>query len=385
MKTFISLVIGIALITLILIGFARYQTRKPASERLSQLTASKASPTSTAKTNPVTTIATRLDVPWALAFLPNGDLLVTERDGTVRMLKKSSGLQEEPLLTIGDVLEIGEGGLMGIAVHPNYPSKPYVYFYYTSGQSGITVSNRLVRYTFKNNLFTDEKILIGSIPGSSNHDGGRIKFGPDGYLYITTGDSEDPSLAQNRNSLAGKILRVTDEGKAPPDNPFAKAGGNPLVYSYGHRNPQGLAWDSNGTLWETEHGRSTPTGFDEINIIESGKNYGWPTIQGDETKSAMVSPVRNSGPTTTWAPSGAVFVGDSLFFSGLRGQTLYEAVIKNNQITEFKEHFKNQFGRIREVIVGPDGMLYITTSNRDGRGTPANEDDRIIRINPERL
>lgn len=151
----------------------------------------------------------------------------------------------------------------------------------------------------------------------------------------------------------------------------------------GHRNPQGIAWDSKGQLWETEHGRSNPTGYDEINLIQGGKNYGWEIIQGNETGNGMETPKRNSGATTTWAPSGAAFIGNSLFFAGLKGETLYEAVIRNNQVVELREHLAGQYGRLREVVVGPDGMLYITTSNRDGRGNPGNSDDKIIKVNPK--
>jgi glucose/arabinose dehydrogenase len=178
---------------------------------------------------------------------------------------------------------------------------------------------------------------------------------------------------------------VTDDGKPAAGNPFISGGGNPIVYSYGHRNPQGLAWDSQGNLWETEHGRSLPSGYDEVNIIKPGKNYGWPAIQGDQTKGGLVTPVINSGPTTTWAPAGAVFIGNSLFFAGLRGATLYEAVIQNDKVTNLKKHLVGQFGRLRDVILGPDGMLYVTTSNRDGRGTARSEDDRILKIDPEKI
>lgn len=174
---------------------------------------------------------------------------------------------------------------------------------------------------------------------------------------------------------------MKDNGGIPSDNPFGNA-----VYSYGHRNVQGIAWDSQGQLWATEHGRSgILSGFDELNLIQRGKNYGWPTIQGDETKDGMVTSVFNSGSSTTWAPSGDVFVGSSLFFGGLRGQTFYEAVIKDNKVVELKEHLKGQFGRLRDVVLGPDGMLYITTSNRDGRGNPVSTDDRIIKVDPKSI
>lgn len=328
----------------------------------------------------ITVIAKNLEVPWALAFLPDNVMLFTERPGRVRMIRNGV-LQPTPIATLDDVTPIGESGLLGIAVHPNFSTNKYIYLYYTYSSNDNNTLNRVVRYKLENDTLTQKTILVDAIPGASNHDGGRIKFGPDTYLYITTGDAQEPSLAQNTKSLAGKILRVTDEGKPAPGNPF----GN-LVYSYGHRNPQGIAWNQNGTLWETEHGRSgVLSGFDEVNLIESGRNYGWPDIQGDETGSGMVTPKKNSGESTTWAPSGASFAGNSLFFAGLRGQTLYEAVIQNNQVTNLNEHFKNKYGRLREVVLGPDGMLYITTSNRDGRGNPQADDDTIMRIDPKSL
>lgn len=269
---------------------------------------------------------------------------------------------------------------MGIALHPDFQSNNYIYLYYTYEAQGNNTLNRVVRMTYSDRALKDEKIIVDRIPGASNHNGGRIKFGPDNFLYITTGDAQEPSLAQDRNSLAGKILRVTDDGKPASGNPFSN-----LMYSYGHRNTQGIAWDDNGSLWQTEHGRSAPTGLDEVNLIEPGKNYGWPEIQGDEERSGMVTPIRNSGPSTTWAPGGNAIIEKSLFFSGLRGETLYEAMIQDSQISEFREHFKGEYGRLREVIAGPDGMLYITTSNLDGRGSPATGDDKILRINPSKL
>ena len=235
--------------------------------------------------------------------------------------------------------------------------------------------------TYTDNKLQAEKIIVDNIPGASNHNGGRIKFGPDNYLYIGTGDAQNPSQAQNVKTLGGKILRVTDEGKPAPGNPF-----NNEVYSYGHRNVQGLTWDKNGRLWTTEHGRSgIQSGYDEINLIERGKNYGWPDIEGDKTKAGMQTPKKHSGATSTWAPSGIAFLNNSLFFGGLRGQTLYEAVIQDDRIVDFKEHLSGKYGRLRDVIVGPDGMLYVTTSNRDGRGTPNATDDKVIRINPAKL
>lgn len=327
-----------------------------------------------------TIIAENLDTPWGLVFLPDGNILVTERPGRVRIIEKGV-LSPTPVLSISTIKELGEGGLLGITLDPKFSDNHQVYLYYTYSSSGSTVYNKVVRMTYKDASLTDENVLVDDIPSSSNHDGGRIKFGPDGYLYVTTGDAENPSQAQNKSALNGKILRMTTDGKVPPGNPFGT-----FVYSYGHRNSQGLAWDSAGNLWATEHGRSSPlSGFDEINLVKSGLNYGWPVIQGDETKSGMETPSINSGPTTTWAPSGMAYLNGSLFFGGLKGQALYEAVLDGTKIKELKTHLQNQFGRIRDVVVGPDTMLYITTSNEDGRGTPTAGDDKVIRINPTKL
>lgn len=339
----------------------------------------------------ITVIAKNLEVPWAIAFLPDGNILLTERkDSSVSLLIKNEKYRKVVISRIAELADRGEGGMLGITIHPDFKKNNYVYVYYTRKvleykaniykDTGKLV-NKIDRFTLEGHSLGKQKTILDNIPGNLNHNGGRIKFGLDKMLYIATGDAENPSQAQDKNTLGGKILRVTDTGKPAPGNPF----GN-LVYSYGHRNVQGLAWNSTGELWATEHGRSgVLSGLDELNFIEPGKNYGWPIIQGDETKAGMETPRKNSGPNVTWAPSGTAFVGNSLFFSGLRGQTLYEAVIQNNQITSVKEHFAKEFGRLREVIVGPDNMLYITTSNRDGRGTPGQDDDKIIRVNPKKL
>lgn len=236
---------------------------------------------------PTIVVAENLDTPWGIAFLPaspagrpDGGILITERPGRVRLIDSTGVLEETPVTTLTTVKEIGEGGLLGIALHPNFASNHYIYIYYTYEGDENQTFNRVVRTKYADKKLTNEQILVDKIPGGPNHNGGRIKFGPDNFLYITTGDSQNPSLSQDKNSLAGKILRVTDDGKPAPNSPF-----NNLVYSYGHRNPQGLAWDSSGRLWTTEHGRSGAiSGLDEINLIERGKNYGWPTIQGDEKK-----------------------------------------------------------------------------------------------------
>lgn len=318
----------------------------------------------------LTTIATGLDVPWAIVFLPDQSILVSERVGRVKLIKDGKVSQ---VATIPEVRQSGESGLHGITLHPDFEKNKFVYLYYTYSNSGNESRNRVSRYTFKDNNFSDPQIIVDNIPGAIFHDGGRVKFGPDKYLYITTGDAQQPSLSQDRNSLAGKILRVTDEGKPAPNNPFGS-----MIYSYGHRNPQGITWDENGDLWETEHGDSTT---DELNIIMPGKNYGWPEIRGDQFRDNMIQPILQSG-NDTWAPTDIAFLNGSLYFGGLRGQTLYKV---NPQTKEKKEYLKGELGRIRETIVGPDGMLYITTSNRDSRGKPSSDDDKIIRVNPGKL
>lgn len=328
----------------------------------------------------ISVVAENLEIPWGLVFLPDKSILFTERPGRVRFIDSSGNLRKEPVATISDVYANGEGGLLGIAVDPKFSENNFVYLYYSYKGDRGDMRNKVVRYVFDGKSLTGQKIIVDSIPGNSNHDGGRIKFGPDGYLYITTGDSQDPSLAQDKSSLAGKILRVDLDGNPAPDNPF-----NTLIYSYGHRNPQGLAWDEKGRLWATEHGRSgIQSGFDELNLIEPGKNYGWQIIQGDQKKDGMVTPVLHSGAMTTWAPAGMAHFNNSLFFGGLRGQGLYEAVINGSNVT-LKKHFDGELGRIRDVILGPDNMLYVTTSNRDGRGLPKENDDKIFRVNPQKL
>lgn len=320
-------------------------------------------------------VAENLEIPWALAFLPDGQIIFTERPGRVELIDKEGNVSA--VASISQVKHIGEGGLLGVAVHPDFNENKFIYLYYTYSSTGENTLNRVARYRFENNILAEERVIIDAIPGAANHNGGRMKFGPDKFLYITTGDAQNPSLAQNKNSLAGKILRVTNEGLAASGNPFSNR-----IYSYGHRNPQGLVWDEKGQFWATEHG---PLAHDELNLIEIGKNYGWPNITGSEKAAGMESPLLESG-SSTWAPAGMTFVSkrNSLFFGGLRGNALFEAVVKDNRV-ELKEHLKSELGRIRDVVLGPDRFLYVTTSNRDGRGIPKAGDDKIIRVNPEKL
>ncbi len=319
-------------------------------------------------------IAEGLAIPWEIVFLPDGGMLVTERPGTLKRIGK-----EGRIYIIEGVRHIGEGGLLGMVLHPRFSENRWIYLYFTTAVSD-GLKNRVERYRLENDRLSERKIIIDNIPGAAIHDGGRITFGPDGYIYITTGDAGDAELAQNTDSLAGKILRLKDDGSIPSDNPL-----NNAIYSYGHRNSQGLAWDNKGRLWATEHGRSgILSGYDELNIIEAGKNYGWPVIQGDEKREGMESPVTQSGSDETWAPAGAVYLNGSIFFTGLRGESVYEARIsEDGGVNSVIAHLRGTFGRLRAIQIGPDGFLYISTSNTDGRGKANPGDDKIIKINPK--
>jgi glucose/arabinose dehydrogenase len=321
-------------------------------------------------------IAENLEIPWEIAFLPTGEMLVTERPG--RLLKIG---EDRKIIEVEGVEHVGEGGLLGLAVHPDFPTNGWVYLYLTT-KEGAGLVNRVERYVLDGEKLRDKKILISDIPGASHHDGGRIAFGPttscesgqaDCFLHITTGDAGNESSAQDIKSLAGKILRITDEGEIPNDNPFGNA-----IYSYGHRNSQGLAWDEAGNLWATEHGRSgAQSGYDELNLITKGGNYGWPESEGERVAAGTVGPVVHSGSSETWAPGGMAYLNGSLYFAGLRGESLYQAKLGGTNKVNLSAHLRGTFGRLRTATVGPGG-LYILTSNRDGRGSVNPGDDKII-------
>lgn len=320
-------------------------------------------------------VAEDLEIPWEVAFLPTDEILITERPG--RLLKIGVDRQ---IIEVEGVTHIGEGGLLGMALHPNFFENNWIYLYLTSTNDKGLV-NRVERYRLENDKLTNKEIIVEEIPGARFHDGGRIEFGPDGYLYISTGDAGNEDESQNKNSLNGTILRVKDDGSVPEGNPFGT-----VVYSYGHRNVQGITWDDEGRMWVTEHGRSgIKSGFDELNLIEAGGNYGWPVVEGDESQKGLIAPVLHSGASDTWAPAGGEFVDGIIFFAGLRGEALYAAKIEGEKVTELKMHFREELGRLRAVKIGPDGYLYITTSNRDGRGEINKGDDKLIKINPASL
>lgn len=319
------------------------------------------------------TVAENLDTPWEIAFLPDGDLLVAERPGILRVIGTHPAE-----ITVPGVAESGEGGYLGLALHPDFAQNRFVYLYFTTTEQGNKV-NRVIRYVFDGTSLQDANTVIEAIPASNVHNGGRLAFGPDGFLYVTTGDAGAEDNAQDTGSLAGKILRVADDGSIPNDNPFGNA-----VYSYGHRNPQGLAWDDEGGLWSTEHGRSgVLSGYDEVNFIEKGANYGWPEIQGDETREGMRAPAAHSGATKTWAPASLAYRDGVLYFAGLRGEALYQVpIVSRGTLGDVTERFTGEYGRLRAVSVDAEGSLFFSTSNKDGRGKPQGGDDRVITLVP---
>lgn len=339
----------------------------------------------------VETVASGLQVPWAFAFLPNKDLLFTERPGRVRIIEGGK-LRSEPVYVVPDVEPSSESGLMDISIHPQFESNGFVYLAYAYNKDGK--KDKVVRYKFTAGTLTEPKVIIEDMPAAPNHAGMRARFGPDGKLYVTVGDSTDWNLAQNNSSLAGKTLRLNDDGSVPSDNPFVgKEGYRPEIFSTGHRNAQGLAWQpGSGLMFQTEHG---PSGFegrgggaDEVNIVERGKNYGWPTIWGTKAQAGLESPLLEYSPACAPA-SGAFYNGKAFpqfqgnfFFGCLRGTRLVRVVLDGRKVVKQEDMLKGAYGRIREVAEGPDGYIYFSTSNRDGRGSAANDDDRILRIVP---
>lgn len=330
----------------------------------------------------VQVLLTNLQIPWAMAFAPDGRLFFTERPGRVRVFQNGQ-LLAAPALTLDDVNTTGESGAMGLALHPDFATNHYVYLSYTANGPAGTI-NRVMRYRELNNQLAEGIVILDNVRGAQIHNGSRVKFGPDRLLYVTFGDSSVSSLAQDVASLNGKILRLNDDGTSPPANRFSSP-----VYTYGHRNPQGLAWHPvTGDLWEDEHGQ---VGNDEINLIVSGGNYGWPVIEGSATRPDMTAPLIFFTPSV--APSGSSFYTgtalpafrNQLFIATLAAQALLRVTIDGadfRHIANVERLLPNKYGRLRDVVQGPDGFLYLSTSNRDGRATPVAEDDRILRIVP---
>jgi glucose/arabinose dehydrogenase len=310
-------------------------------------------------------LVTGLSVPWAIAFLPGGDALVTERD-SARLLRVTSAGKVSTVGRVPGVSASGEGGLLGVAVSPTFARDRWVFLYYSAASD-----NRIVRFQYRGQRIDGVQTLVKGIPRGLIHNGGRLAFGPDRLLYAATGETGRGELAQTRSSLAGKILRMTPDGDPAPGNPFGT-----LVWSYGHRNVQGLAWDTGGRMFATEFGQDR---FDEINRIQKGRNYGWPVVEGAANG-------RFTRPLLTWStgeasPSGLAYAGGSLWAAALRGERLWQVPLSaDGEVGRPKAHLTGEYGRLRTAVTAPDGSLWITTSNRDGRGTPHAGDDRILRI-----
>ena len=317
-------------------------------------------------------VATGLEAPWGLAFLPGGEALVTERDSSRLLRLDPSGTVEEVGTLPAD--GSGEGGLLGVAVSPTYGEDGLVYAYYTTAED-----NRVVRFR----LGEEPEPILTGIPVNTYHNGGRIAFGPDGLLYVGTGDAGNMPLSQDLGSVGGKILRINPDGTIPADNPFP----NSPVYSYGHRNVQGLAWDEGGQLYATEFGQNT---FDEVNRVEPGGNYGWPEVEGEGGEPQFKDPI-STWATSEASPSGATILKDGaipqwegdFFMAGLRGQRLWRLDLDGaGNVAGREELLSQEAGRLRHTAQAPDGSLWVLTSNRDGRGTPGPDDDRILKLAP---
>ncbi len=319
----------------------------------------------------VQVLAKNLEVPWALDVAFDGTVYFTERAGRIRMIDAEGKLLTDPVAYF-NVEQIGESGLLGIALHPDFEQNHLLYIYHTYS-NGTTILNKVLMLTERDNKIVESKVVIDGIPASDRNDGGRIRFGPDGKLYVSTGDAKQPELAQNARSLAGKILRINPDGTIPEDNPIE---GSP-VYSFGHRNIQGLAWHPvTKELYASEHGQE---GDDEINLIRPNENYGWP-IEGCGAEQ-FEKPVFCFNPAV--APAGMTFAkSDRLGYQGdILVATLKAQHLRLVELESGKEsNVLTGYGRIRDVVEGPDGSLYVTTSNRDGRAIPAAEDDKILRV-----
>ncbi|SUE15573.1 glucose dehydrogenase [Rhodococcus gordoniae] len=310
-------------------------------------------------------VASGLDTPWGVAFLPGGSALVTERN-TGRIVEISEGATRE-VGRIDDTLAQGESGLLGIAVSPTFDTDRFVYLYVTTDSD-----NRVLRTTFDGTALAEPEVIHDGIPAGRIHDGGRMIFGPDGMLYVATGEAGERELAQDPESLGGKILRITGDGEPAPGNPDPAS----PVYSLGHRNVQGLAFDDRGRLWASEFGQND---VDELNLVTAGANYGWPAIEGMGGSDEFVDPVL-TWPVSEASPSGLAWFDGSLWMAGLRGERLWRIGVGDAGAETVTSLLRGEYGRLRTVVAAPDGSLWLTTSNRDGRGSPADDDDRILRI-----
>lgn len=330
------------------------------------VTASPSPRTSTPEVKVIDTVATGLQAPWGLAFLPDGDAVVTERD-TKRVLLIAPGKQPREIGTLDEAAPEGESGLLGVAVSPDFERDQLLFFYLTTADD-----NRVVTATWDGTTLGAAEPILTGIPKGFTHDGGRLVFGPDGHLYVSTGETGDREMAQDPDALGGKILRITTDGDPAPGNPDPDS----PVWTSGHRNVQGLAFDTDGQLWASEFGDQT---FDELNRIEAGGNYGWPLFEGTGGAPEYVDP-QVVWMTSEASPSGLAFARGHLWMASLRGQRLWRVGIEDGRASKPTDFFVGKYGRLRTVVRAPDGNLWLTTSNRDGRGEPAGNDDRILEV-----
>ena len=354
-----KLTIGAFLVVILIVGAAYYFLQRPElyQKEVDSRNAQQG----------VTVVAEHLDTPWSIVFY-NDIPLVSSRD-TGQIFEVTENGSVRSIGKVEDATHRGEGGLLGLAVKDSY-----LYAYYTT-----TMDNRVSRFALsgeRGSLSIDQpETVVDELPAAGVHNGGRIAFGPDGMLYVTVGDAGDTSSAQDKARLGGKILRMTPEGEVPTDNPFQDS----LVYSYGHRNPQGIAWGSDGTMYATEFGQNT---WDELNIIRPGANYGWPNVEGGtdcewNQDCLYASPVQQ-WKTSEASPSGVTFIEGTLYIANLRGAVLRAVTVSD--IDTSRQYFSGEYGRIRDVALAPDGTLWFVTNNTDGRGRPSSSDDRIISV-----
>ncbi|KQY59465.1 glucose sorbosone dehydrogenase [Aeromicrobium sp. Root495] len=328
---------------------------------------STSGPTPAQSVDPVVadTIADGINVPWGIAFLKTGEALVSQRDAREVVRVAPDGKKT----TIGAVeggnpSQAGEGGLLGIALDPKDPTQLYAYISTAS-------DNRILRLAYDGRRLSDPKTILTGIPVGQNHNGGRLVFGPDDALYVSTGEAGDPDLAQDKKSLGGKVLRITRDGKASNGNPFDSP-----VWSYGHRNVEGLTFDAEGRLWAAEFGDKTT---DELNLVRRGRNYGWPEVEGPSDDDAFTDP------SATWttdecSPASVAVTRSHAFLGALKGESLWVVPLDGSRAGEPKRFLQGEYWRLRTVAVAPSGDLWLTTSNTDGRSTPGRDDDRILRV-----
>jgi glucose/arabinose dehydrogenase len=313
-------------------------------------------------------IAQGLAAPWGVAFLPDGSALVTERDSG-RVLQVTASSSVRPVGTVDEAQANNEAGLLGVAVSPTFASDHEVFFYASTNDD-----NRVLRTTLVDGRLGAMTPILTGIPLGSNHDGGRMVFGPDKMLYVSTGESGRPELAQDKSSLGGKILRITAAGRPAPGNPDPSS----PIWTLGHRNVQGLAFDDSGNLWASEFGQDT---YDELNLIQKGHNYGWPTVEGKGDEPGLTNP-QVTWSTDDASPSGLAFLDGRLWLGALKGERLWRVDVNGQKASDEKGFFVGKYGRLRTVVAAPDGNLWVTTSNRDGRGDPGPNDDQILLVSP---